>query len=65
MAVATLEWSRRCSWIEWSLLTPLIPLVQPGGECHGPIGRYKNSICNYCKITMVYSAQYVSFIKMN
>jgi len=27
---ATLERSRECSWIEWTLLPPLIPLVRPG-----------------------------------
>ena len=50
MTVVTLEWSRRCSWIEWSLLTPLIPLVRSGSQFQGPRGRYTNTICNCCKI---------------
>jgi len=41
MTAATLERSRQCSWIEWSLLTPLIPLVRPESLCYGPEGEIR------------------------
>ena len=30
--------SRKCSWIEWTLLPPLIPLIRPGSQFHVPGG---------------------------
>jgi len=36
--VATLERSDECSWIKWTLLPPLISLVRPGSQFHGPRG---------------------------
>jgi len=47
---ATLQWSHQYSWIKWSLLTPLISLVEPGSQFHGPRGRIREHICDCCKI---------------
>jgi len=46
----TLKLPRWCSWLHWSLLTPLIRVVWHGSLYGILEGRYKNNCCNYGKI---------------